>query len=307
MSFKIGKLNIGIIGHGFIGQEVVKELILSKNFNIKILDRNRNIYDNEVNWHQSDFRERKAISAFIEDLDILIHLASSTVPASGNISGEIDIKENISAMVQILDLTRKLNPKLYIIFASSASVYGNQVNFPINELNTPRPKSFYGLQKLSIEHFLRIYYQKYKINYVSCRISNPYGHGQKSNTLQGIISIIKKSLEHENKISIYGAKECSRDFIYINDLAKAIISLCFVRPINSEVNISTGIETNISDLIGKIEKITSRNILATFEGLRETDIARSVLDNKLLKSLTKWEPKVNLDQGIEEFINKDLT
>ncbi len=300
------KLNIGIIGHGFIGKEVVKELILTKKFNINILDRNRNIYDNEVNWYQSDFREGSSIENFIQDLDILIHLASSTVPASANLSGEIDIKENISAMVQILDLTRKLNPQLYIIFASSASVYGNQVNFPIKEFNTPSPKSFYGLQKLSIEHFLRIYYQKYKINYVSCRISNPYGPGQKNNPLQGLLSIIKNSLKYKNKITIYGAKECSRDFIHINDLAKAIISLCDVRPINSEVNISTGMETKISDLIEKIEKITSRKVMARYEGSRETDITRSVLENNLIKSLTKWEPKITLDQGIEEFIKKDL-
>ena len=114
--------NIGIIGHGFIGQAVVKELMLHKNCNIRILDRNKDIYHNKNVWYQSDFRERISIKKFIEDLDILIHLASTTVPKSLNLSGEIDINENISAMVQILDLARQINPELYIIFASSASV-----------------------------------------------------------------------------------------------------------------------------------------------------------------------------------------
>ena len=300
-------LNIGIIGHGFIGQAVVKELMLHENCNIRILDHNKNIYQNKNIWYQADFREGTSIQNFIEDLDILIHLASTTVPASSNLSGEIDINENISAMVQILDLARQLNPKLYIIFASSASVYGNQIKFPINENNTPMPISFHGLQKLSIEHFLRIYNQKYKLNYVSCRISNPYGPGQKNNNLQGLISIIKNGIRNDKEVIIYGSNQCSRDFIHINDLAKAIISLCNIEPINTEVNISSSIEVKIAKLIDLIEEITSKKILTNFKELREIDIRRSVLDNSLIKSLTNWEPVIELDKGIDQFINNDST
>ena len=65
-------LNIGIIGHGFIGQAVVNELILQKNCNIRILDRNKNIYHNNIIWYQSDFRDKKSISNFINDLDIFV-------------------------------------------------------------------------------------------------------------------------------------------------------------------------------------------------------------------------------------------
>ena len=299
-------LNIGIIGHGFIGQAVVKQFLGDKNCNIRILDRNKNIYSNKSIWYQSDFRDKTAIVNFIEDLDILIHLASTTVPASSNLSGEIDINENISAMVQILDLSRQLNPKLYIIFASSASVYGNQINFPISEVNTPMPISFHGLQKLSIEHFLRIYNQKYNINYVSCRISNPYGPGQKNNNLQGLISIIKNGINNDQEIIVYGANQCSRDFIHINDLARAIISLCYIDPLNTEVNISSGIEVKISKLIYLIEEITSKKILTNFKELREIDITRSVLDNSLIKSLTDWEPLIVLEEGIDKFMKNDL-
>ena len=181
----MSKKTIGVIGHGFIGQAVVSELIKNTNHKIKILDRNKNLLNIPVFfWYQADFKDKKAISYFIKDIDILIHLVSSTVPASLSLSGEMDIKENISATVQILDLARQINPDLYIIFASSASVYGNQNKFPITEMNMPRPISFHGLQKLSIEHFLRIYNKRYNINYASCRISNPYGEGQKNNSLQ---------------------------------------------------------------------------------------------------------------------------
>ena len=303
----MSKKTIGIIGHGFIGQAVVSELIKNTNHKIKILDRNKNSLNIPVFfWHQADFKDKSAISDFINDLDILIHLASSTVPASLTLSAEMDIKENISAMVQILDLARQINPNLYIIFASSASVYGNQNKFPITEMNMPSPISFHGLQKLSIEHFLRIYNKRYNINYASCRISNPYGQGQKNNNLQGLISIIKDGLINEKKITIFGAKECTRDFIYINDLAKAIISLCEKEPINCEVNISSNEEIRICDLLRKIEIASGRKILADFKKAREIDILRSVLDNSLIKSLSNWKPEITLEKGISEFINKNF-
>lgn len=294
--------SIGVIGYGFIGQEVVKELIKTTKNKIKIMDRNTNIFNLPVSWDKADFRNKKAVSAFIKDLDILIHLASSTVPASSSLSAENDIKENISAMVQILDLAREINPNLYVLFASSSSVYGNQKKLPITELSLPQPISFHGLQKLSIEHFLRIYNQKYNINYANCRISNPYGFGQKKNTGQGLISIIKDSLINNKKIEIFGFEECTRDFIHISDLAKAFVSLCDNDFINCEVNISSGIETRIDNLIENIEKICGKNINADFKELRQVDIKRSVLDNTLIKSLTKWRPTKSLEDGIAEFI-----
>ncbi len=291
---------IGIIGFGFIGKAVTRELVL-KNHNIKILDRNTKTTKLPVNWIQADYRDKNVMSEFLSDLDILIHLASSTVPASSIISVENDIRENITSMIQILDLIIQKNPYLYIIFASSSSIYGNQINFPITELNLPKPISLYGLNKLTIENFLRVCHIQYKLNYASCRISNPYGPGQKVNTMQGLLSIIKNGMHSNKKLTIYGQNECTRDFIHIKDVAKAISLLCDRNPINCEVNISSGNEVKIIDLIKYIEKLSCRKINANFKPLRSTDISRSVLDNNLIKSLIGWQPKLNLENGIKEY------
>ena len=118
------KKYIGIIGCGFIGQAVIKELVKNKNYNIRVLDRNPNFEKISVNWFEKDYRDKESISEFILDLDILIHLASSTVPASSSLSADIEIKENISAMVQLLDLVRKLNPDIYIILLHQLQYMG---------------------------------------------------------------------------------------------------------------------------------------------------------------------------------------
>ena len=80
-----------------------------------------------------------------------------------------------------------------------------------------------------------------------------------------------------------------------------------IEPINTEVNISSAIEVKIPKLIDLIEEITSKKILTTFKELREIDIRRSVLDNSLIKSLTNWEPVIELEKGIDQFINNDST
>ena len=297
----MSSLSIGIIGYGYIGKAVVNRFLLSSNHNIKILDRNSPSCLDANEWIQGDFREKSVISKFIKDIDILIHLASSNVPATS--SAKSDIKDNVSSMIQILDLSKKLNPNIYIIFASSASIYGNQLQFPINELCLPLPISFYGLQKLTIEHYLRIYNQQCNINYVSCRISNPYGHGQKKSTIQGIVSIIKYSYQNKSRISIYGANECTRDLIHISDLAEAFYKLSLNKPLNRAINISTGNEIKITKLIKLIEEILGDKINVDFLEPRPTDIKRSVLDNKKIFELIRWEPNKDLKDGLKEFFD----
>ena len=114
-------------------------------------------------------------------------------------------------------------------------------------------------------------------------------------------------MKNDQEIIIYGANQCSRDFIHINDLARAIISLCNIDPINTEVNISSGIEVEIPKLIDLIEEITSKKILTSFKELREIDIRRSVLDNSFIKSITNWEPLIKLDEGLDEFMKSDFS
>tara|TARA_A100001388_G_C28762898_1_gene498851 strand:+ start:248 stop:1144 length:897 start_codon:yes stop_codon:yes gene_type:complete len=297
----MSNFKVGIIGYGYIGKAVVNKFLSCSNHHIRILDRNIPNCLDVKEWIQGDFREKRVISNFIKDLDILIHLASSNVPLTS--SASIDIKDNVSSMIQILDLSKKLNPNIYIIFASSASVYGNQMFFPITEESLPLPISFYGLEKLSIEHYLRIYNRQFDINYASCRISNPYGRGQKFNTLQGIVSIIKYAYQNNSDISIYGANECTRDLIHISDLADAFYKLSINKPLNRVINVSSGKEIKITKLIKVIEEILGDKVKADFLELRPTDIKRSVLDNKKIMELIEWAPKKDLFEGLEEFFD----
>ena len=85
-------------------------------------------------------------------------------------------------------------------------------------------------------------------------------------------------------------------------MANAFISLCATKPINCEVNISSGVETKIINLLKLLEKIYQENILLEYKELRKFDIKRSVLDNSLIRSLTGWEPKKELSRGLREFM-----
>tara|TARA_B100000242_G_scaffold294328_1_gene276405 strand:- start:2 stop:904 length:903 start_codon:yes stop_codon:yes gene_type:complete len=295
--------NIGIIGYGFIGKSLVENLSKKKNISIKIIDRNEKPINFNHFWQKGDYRNSDLIRDFVKDLDVLYHLASSTVPCSIIDSPKDELDENIISMLKLLDIIIKNNPDLYFIFSSSASVYGNQEVFPISENNTTNPISFHGLQKLTIEHYLRIFNLMHNLKYAALRISNPYGQGQKKNTLQGLISIIKNSIINKNSINIYGLHECSRDFIHITDLANAITSLININPINNVINISSNQEVKIYDLINLVENITGETLNANYLKLRSSDIKRSVLDNSFLRSITNWEPKIKLDTGINNFIN----
>ena len=245
----------------------------------------------------------RSFSPFSTNFTTIFHLGACS--ATTEWDGKYVMKNNYEYSKKLLNWSQAHN--IQFIYASSASVYGNQVDFPITEKNIPKPISFYGLQKLSIEHILRIYYQQYNISFASCRISNAYGPGQKNHSIQGLLSIIKDSYEKDKKVVIYGANECTRDFIHISDVAEAFTSLCKNNPINCEVNISSGVETRILDLLKQIEEINRKKVLLEYKEFRKFDIKRSVLDNSLIRSLVGWKPTKKLYQGIKEFmINIDI-
>lgn len=295
--------NIGIIGYGFISKSLVKNLSERNIYNLRILDRNPKPKNFNHEWYEGDYRNGDLLKKFVKNLDVIYHLASSTVPCSIKTSAKDDLDENIISILKLLDILIIHNPNLYFIFASSASVYGNQDLLPISELNLPSPLSLYGIQKLTIEHYLKYYSVNHNIKYVACRISNPYGFGQKPNTLQGIISIIKNCIKNNYELTLYGEEESSRDFIHIDDLANGIISLLKTKSINNVINISSGREVAILELIKLIENYSGSKIKKINLPLRRYDIRRSVLDNSLIKSLTNWNPKITLEDGIKDFFS----
>ena len=181
--------------------------------------------------------------------------------------------------------------------ASSAAIYGNLDTLPLDESMIGMPTSFYGLTKLTTEHYLRIYYEAHGLNYICYRYSNVYGPRQGNGGEGGVISIFAKAIANGLPITVYGDGDQTRDFIYVDDVVEANI-LGLENNITGVYNISTNIASSINLIIDEFKCISNSKIDVSYEPERIGDIRHSRLDNKKAQKDFSFKTTFNLSDGL---------
>lgn len=290
--------------NGFIGSHLVKHFCDLDNKVIG-LDRPTSYYPFPTTNNYTYFPLDLPDPIFIEKLSewkpsILIHTAgNSSVPNSvtnplGDFSGSVVVFYNI------LDAVRKVSPETKVIYLSSAAVYGNPIFLPVTESHPVNPISPYGFHKLLCEDISREFYSLYKLNVCSVRIFSAYGPGLRK---QVIWDIINKALLSPF-VQLSGTGKESRDFIYVDDIAKAIEIVASRGSYASEVyNLASGNETNIEDLSKTIvERIGVSKDIA-FSGLqRPGDPLHWRADIQRIHSLG-FTPGTSIEEGINQVVS----
>ena len=213
----------------------------------------------------------------------VIHLAGLTKNASEN---EF-FKVNVEGTLNVLEFCRKNKAK--IVFPSSAAVYGN-AKYKISEDQPANPGSFYGVTKLMCENLCRFYNNKYHIPITILRIFNAYGPGQQTGLL---IPDIVSQLEND-KITL-GNSFPKRDFVYVDDIARAIVKSLDLDGFEI-INIGTGEYYSVKEIA---DMITDRDI----EYSDKTEIEDCVYsDISKAKKILNWIPEVSLKEGIRRIL-----
>lgn len=290
-------------GAGFIGSHVCEELL--KNGHEVIIADNMstglksNVPDNCLLFN-IDIKSEIALQAllrFTKKIDAVVHLAAQTQVSNSVSDPEKDAKENIIGIINILEAMKQFNiPK--IIFASSAAVYGNKEQIPIQEYSIPEPTSQYGTSKLSSEEYIKMYSRLYGIEYCIFRFSNVFGPRQNTDT-GGVIAKFLDRIDKNQPIIIYGNGNQTRDFVYVKDVASAI-EHSLIKIVTGTFNLSTGTETSINDLSDLIKEFKDFKI--QFKPEKPGDIYKSSLCNKKL-SCSRWKPSYSLKEALEETFN----
>jgi UDP-glucose 4-epimerase len=293
-------MNILILGgSGFIGSNLVERLSNSKH-NIKVLLHNgisKNIKTfNNIEYFFSDFSNIRNIPKMFDDVDLVINLITTTQPSNSNADKIYDIESNLINNIKLLDLMRTYSIPKIIYASSGGAIYGTSFTDKIKEDNSLHPISSYGIVKIAIESYLRLYNRLYGIDYLILRISNPYGNLNAKIGIHGIISTIFSKILSNESIEIWGDGTIVRDYIYIDDLIDAI-ELGIEKNIFGTYNIGSGIGYSIIEAIRVIENIVGKSLDIKFCPSRNMDIERVVLDITRFQSVSGWNPKTSLDDG----------
>jgi UDP-glucose 4-epimerase len=245
----------------------------------------------------------------ILDLVFKYHI-SAILHIAGQSSGEIsydnpvyDLKSNTESTLLLLQYAIKYNCKKFV-FASTMSVYGEQLTEIVSEKSYPNPISFYSVGKLASESYMSIY-SKFGISCIALRLFNVYGPGQNlKNMRQGMVSIFLAQAFENNSILVKGSGDRFRDMVYIDDVVDAFIKSMNCENLGFQVyNVSTCVKTKVYDVINSIKNLFPNDIKVTYEGVTAGDIFGIYGDNQLIKSELGWVPKISFSSGINVMYN----
>ncbi|UOE93819.1 GDP-mannose 4,6-dehydratase [Alkalihalobacillus sp. LMS39] len=298
-------------GAGFIGSHVVdhlvnqgKEVIIVDNLSTGKLE-----YVNQselVSFYEVDITEKEKLEDVFfthQGIASIIHLAAQSKVGPSVENPILDATINIDGTIHVLEFARKYGIQTFI-YASSAAVYGPVETLPIKEEEKLQPLSPYGVSKLAAEEYIKAYGRLYGFDVFALRFANVYGPRQSVATEAGVITIFIDQLLADKQVVVYGDGEQTRDFVYVEDVAKAVLRcLLYDGKLDEMVfNVSTNTETSVASLLQIICNEIGVTYTPQFEEERPGDIKESYLANDKLKSSLGWKPTVSLEQGLEKTI-----
>lgn len=288
-------------GAGFIGSHLVEKLS-EENCQVMVLDNlHTGLRENVpagVALVELNVCDPQLLPLFeTEKFDAVVHLAGQTMVNVSIDDPHYDAQVNIQGTVNVLEACRKTEVKR-IVFASTAAVYGDIDEVPIQETFAARPTSFYGLSKLTVENYLQLYHQLYGLDYVALRFANVYGERQGDGGEGGVISIFTKRVARGEAIAIYGDGGQTRDFIYAGDVATGIWQALRTEKANAVYNLSTQTEVSINHMVALLAQISGKSIQPDYGPVRAGDIYRSILANDRAVAGLAWKPVVSLKEGL---------
>lgn len=289
-------------GAGFIGSHILAQLQGRRDMDVVVFDNlssgSKEHVPAGMELVEGDVCDEAAVDALFADhhFDAVIHLAAQTMVPTSVEQPVLDCQINLEGVLHVLEACR-IHGTRHILFSSSAAVYGDNLHIPLKETERLVPTSPYGITKMTTEHYLRVYHELYGMDATVFRFANVYGERQGEKGEGGVVSIFCKLLSQRQGITVFGDGNQTRDFVYAGDIAQAIIRALPLKGYHT-MNVSTGQETSINDLICSFEKAVGYTVPVQYTAPRTGDILRSVLSNETLKRDLGFVPEMDLEEGI---------
>ncbi len=274
-------------GGGFLGSHLT-EALLNLHHKVVVLDRPNTQYLDGLAKQGAtivagDFLEPDLVKETLTNVDVVYHLASTTVPKTSNENPVYDVETNLKGAINLLIAAKDAGVKKVVFSSSGGTVYGIPKEIPITEDHSTNPICSYGIVKLAVEKYLHWFWTLYGLEYCILRMSNVYGERQPANGVQGIIStIIDKGLNHQ-EINIWGDGTIIRDYIHVSDVVTAFLKASTYQGQERIFNISSGQGHSIIEIINMIETLQKQPLQIVRTPGLASDVPVNILDNSRAK------------------------
>ena len=293
-------------GAGFIGSHIVDGLV-AKGHTVFIVDdlsegNRANINPDaclfDVNVNDADGLQR----AFAEAKpDVVSHHAAQISVRNSMYDPTHDAQVNIIGSLNVLQAAVKHDVERFI-FASTSVVYAKPNHLPMDETHPLSPESVYGVSKLSVESFIRLYTDTYGIKHKIFRYGNVFGPRQNPHGEAGVVAIFTRQFMRGEQPTIFGDGSKTRDYVFVSDVVSASIAAMGAAGDNDTYNIARGIGVSDYEMFDTVAAATDSSMQPKYAPVRPGEPEHISLDPTKAQEILSWHPRVTLSDGIAQVV-----
>lgn len=294
-------------GAGFIGSHVV-DTFLADGYEVVVVDDlstgRRSNLNPAATFYQVDIRDPGLAEIFEKEQPDIVdhHAAQMDVRRSVN-DPLFDADVNVLGSIKLIELARKHHVKLLLYISTGGAVYGEPEYLPCDEAHPVNPICPYGASKHTVEHYLFMYQENYGLNYVVLRYPNVYGPRQDPHGEAGVVAIFSGQMLNGEQVVINGDGEQERDFVYVQDCAKANLLSLKTENKNTIFNLGHGQGNTINEVYSNLKKITDYNLSAIHGPEKVGETRRIFLDASKARQELGWTPTIGLEEGLRKTVD----
>lgn len=254
---------------------------------------------NEIEIFAGDIRDPNGVRSAVKGTDVVFHLASLIAIPFSYHSPDSYVDTNIKGTLNILQACREYGTDRVVV-TSTSEVYGTAQYVPMDEKHPLQGQSPYSASKIGADKIAESFYRSFGLPVAIARPFNTYGPRQSARAI--IPTVITQLLKGDKEIKL-GSLHPTRDLNYVADTCNGFISIAKCdEAIGAEVNIGSGKEISIGDLVKLIIPLIKNEVKIVSDDIRKrpenSEVERLLCDNSLVKNLTGWKPEVSLQDGL---------
>lgn len=293
-------------GAGFIGSHVAEQF-LTYDHEVAVLDdlstgKRENIPDG-AGFYELDVRSESGLAEVFEEFqpETLSHQAAQIDVRRSVREPGFDATVNVLGTINLLEHCVKHGVGKVVLASTGGAVYGEQEDFPAREDHSQYPLSPYGVSKLAAERYLHFYNIQHGLPYTVLRYANVYGPRQDPYGEAGVVAIFCRNLAAGQPSRINGTGDQTRDYVYVEDVARANVLALEQEASSGTYNIGTGAETSVNELYGLLQKASGREDLTPEYGpAKPGEQLRSSINSARAAKVLGWKPEVGLETGLTQ-------
>jgi UDP-glucose 4-epimerase len=307
-----GKRVVVTGGLGFIGSSLAHELVAAGARVLLVdalipeyggnLQNIAGIVD-RVEINLADLRDEHPLHFLLADADVLFNLAGQTSHLDSMSDPETDLDINCRVQLSVLEELRRSRLTPWTVFAGTRQVYGRPQFVPVDESHPTEPVDVNGIHKLAAEWYHLLYGRLYGIPVSVLRLTNTYGPRMRvRDARQTFLGVWFRNVLRGEEIVVYGDGSQRRDFTYVDDAVRAFLLAASEDAARGEL-FNLGGERSVS-LLELAELLTTAHGGGSFrlvpfpDDRRAIDIGDYVADDRKIRDLLGWEPRVALEDGL---------